>query len=321
MVYKPPWSGGMYILLTPYSLGFKTTRFDSNVWVRKRQDPGEPKMYKYICSHVNNFMIVDINLSATMEQIQKIYNIKFISPPKYYLGNDYKRDKLGRWCIGCKKYIHKAVSQAGTMFGKLQKHDNPSKAGNHPETDNTDALLDTNHQKYQTLVGMLVWIVTIGQLDVAHAMSSLSQFLAHPREGHLKCLLQLFGYLKKKTNKRIIVDSCDSIHVGGKEALEQNLVEELADLYPDLTEEVDVNLPKPLVEELEITCFDDSNHAHGQISRHSIMGMIIFVGRTPVFYSSKQQGAIKTSTYGAEFCAMRCAVKEVMAIQYMLWAL
>ena len=34
----------------------------------------------------------------------------------------------------------------------------------------------------------------------------------------------------------------------------------------------------------------------------------------PVFRS----GAIETSTYGAEFCAMRTAVEEVIAVRYML---
>ena len=42
------------------------------------------------------------------------------------------------------------------------------------------------------------------------------------------------------------------------------------------------------------------------------------VGRTPVFFMNKRQGAIETSIYGAEFCAMRYAVEEVQAVRYML---
>jgi hypothetical protein len=44
----------------------------------------------------------------------------------------------------------------------------------------------------------------------------------------------------------------------------------------------------------------------------------MFVGRTPVFYSSKRQGAVETSTYGAEFCAMRTATEETISLRYML---
>jgi hypothetical protein len=41
-------------------------------------------------------------------------------------------------------------------------------------------------------------------------------------------------------------------------------------------------------------------------SQRSITGSMIFVGHSPppVFYSSKRQGAVGTSTYWAEFCSM-----------------
>ena len=35
-------------------------------------------------------------------------------------------------------------------------------------------------------------------------------------------------------------------------------------------------------------------------------------------YMSKRQGAIETSTFGAEFCAMKTAVEELIAVRYML---
>jgi hypothetical protein len=79
-----------------------------------------------------------------------------------------------------------------------------------------------------------------------------------------------------------------------------------------------VNLPKALIDEMERTVFVDSDHAHDKVTRQSITGMIIFIGRIPVIYSSKQQGAIETSTYGAEFCAMKNGVEELIALQYML---
>ena len=42
----------------------------------------------------------------------------------------------------------------------------------------------------------------------------------------------------------------------------------------------------------------------------------MLVGRTPVFYYSKRQGAVETSTYSAEFMPMRHAVEEVVALRY-----
>jgi hypothetical protein len=114
------------------------------------------------------------------------------------------------------------------------------------------------------------------------------------------------------------VDSRDPIYRGGGDTLAKDFTKELKEQYLDAFKEVDVNLPCPLVDEMDITVFVDSDHAHDKVSRRSISGILIFVGRTPVFYSSKRQGAIETSTYSAEFCAMRTAVEELISVRYML---
>ena len=147
---------------------------------------------------------------------------------------------------------------------------------------------------------------------------SLSRFSACPREGHLNRALRVFGYLKKNKNRRIIVDSRDPIYVGGADAMNLDFTQIFHTHYPDATEEIDTNLPPPLVDEIEITAFVDSDHAHDLVTRRSITGILILVGRTPVFILSKRQGAIETSTYGAEFCAMRTAVEEIQSVRYML---
>jgi hypothetical protein len=166
------------------------------------------------------------------------------------------------------------------------------------------------------LIGMLVWVVTIGRIDIAFdATSSLSRFTACPRQGHLERLLRVFGYLKnKRPNRRIVVDSREPIYKGGQGALDMDYTEELRDQYPEAHEEIVTDAPSPLVEEMEITVFVDSDHAHDQATRKSITGIVIFVGRTPVFYFRRRQGA----TYGAEFCMMKTAVEELIVARCML---
>jgi len=165
---------------------------------------------------------------------------------------------------------------------------------------------------------MLVWVVTIGRIDVCHATSSLLRFTACPKKGHLDRVIRVFGYLKKRRNRRIVVDLRDPICRGGEDALGLDFTKVFKDQYPDAREELDVNLPNALVDEMALTVFVDSDHAHDKVSRRSITGLLIFVGRTPIFYSSKRQGAIETSTYGAEFCAMKNAVEETISVRYML---
>jgi Reverse transcriptase (RNA-dependent DNA polymerase) len=296
-------------------LKFLPTRYDKDVWYRVSEDK---QCYEYICTHSDDFMIASKKPELVMQGLKEIYAIKSEGPPDYYLGNDYKKDKKDRWCFGCKKYITESVTRIEKMFGTLAKTTIPMSVNDHPETDDTTLLSDDEHRKYQMLIGMLNWVVTIGRFDVAHATMSLSRFSASPRKGHLERALKVFGYLKRRPNRRIAVDSSDPIFNGFEDEFAKDYVTILGEDYPEATEEVDQNLPTPLVDEMTISAFVDSDHAHDKVTRRSVTGLIIFVGRTPIFYMSKRQGAIETSTYGAEFCAMRVAVEELCAVRYML---
>ena len=87
--------------------------------------------------------------------------------------------------MGCKTYIKEGIRRIKNMFGMLIKHDIPMVAGDHPELDESKHLDDDEHTKYQMLIGMLNWIVTIGRIDIVFAVSSLSRFTACPRQGHM----------------------------------------------------------------------------------------------------------------------------------------
>ena len=93
-------------------------------------------------------------------------------------------------------------------------------------------------------------------------------------------------------NKRIVVDSRDPIIIGGDLSCYYKRVEEFKEEYPEAVEEIDDYLPPQLVDELAITVFVDSNHTHDKVTRWSITGLIMLVGRTPVLYYSKKQGSV-----------------------------
>lgn len=130
--------------------------------------------------------------------------------------------------------------------------------GDHPEEDDSEVLGDSDHQKYQMLMGMLNWVICLGRIDVAFAGSSLGRFSACPRKGHLERVLRVFGYLKKNKNRRIVIDSRDPIITGGKDSLEKDFTEIFREAYPDAAEEIDAKIPVPLIDELEVTTFVDS---------------------------------------------------------------
>ena len=57
------------------------------------------------------------------------------------------------------------------------------------------------------------------------------------------------------------------------------------------------------------------------MTRRSVLGVISFVGSTPISWTSRRQGTIESSSYSAEFCAGRVASEEAIAIRYMLRSL
>ena len=84
--------------------------------------------------------------------------------------------------------------------------------------------------------------------------------------------------------------------------------------YSYFEEELDPRFPEPLLEELDLHVFRDADHGHDKVTGRSITGIIYVVGSTPVTWSSKQQAAVQTSTFGAKFTALKKAVEEVTTL-------
>jgi len=64
--------------------------------------------------------------------------------------------------------------------------------------------------------------------------------------------------------------------------------------------------------------FVDADHAGDTVTRRSRTGILIYVNRAPVMWTSKKQSSIETSTFGSEFCALKMAVEQVMGLRYKL---
>ena len=91
------------------------------------------------------------------------------------------------------------------MFGHppKQNYTSPIEKNDHPELDNSELLDEDWTQKYQSLIGALQWVVTIGRFDVQTAVMSLSSFRAAPRRGHLNRVKRIYGYLTKMKHEVI----------------------------------------------------------------------------------------------------------------------
>ena len=85
------------------------------------------------------------------------------------------------------------------LFGEKPKelYSSPLDKGDHPELDTSDLLDADGIQKYQSMIGVMQWAISIGRFDIATAVMSLSSFRVTPRVGHLKHCKRTYAYLSK----------------------------------------------------------------------------------------------------------------------------
>jgi enolase len=107
---------------------------------------------------------------------------------------------MGRWRslqkISAKRYIDKMIGTYVQLYEeKPRKALSPLEQNDHPEIDDSPFLGQDETQQFQSLNGAMQWAVSIGRLDIATAVMSLSSFCAMPRRGHLKRAKQIYGYL------------------------------------------------------------------------------------------------------------------------------
>ena len=97
------------------AMGFRPTRYDRDVWIRKYKDKNS---YEYVCTHSDDFLITSKEPEAVLKALKAVYTIKSSGKLDYYLESDHKYDKKGRVCIGCKTYIKEAIERVENWFGK-----------------------------------------------------------------------------------------------------------------------------------------------------------------------------------------------------------
>ena len=141
----------------------------------------------------------------------------------------------------------------------------------------------------------------------------MSSQLALPREGHLEQVLHILGYLKEHKKLRLMMDSSYP-DINEKWFKHYNW----EDFYRDAKEAIPPKMPEPRGNYVTTSCFVDADLAGNKVTRRSQTGVLIFVNQAPIHYYSKKQPTVETSTFGAEFCAMKVAVEMIEALRYKL---
>ena len=165
------------------------------------------------------------------------------------MGCDYTyHDGQDIWTYSGDTYCKEARARVEREFGCLPKQKTPYPVDDcHPELDTSPLLGVNDHRKYQMVLGVLQWLLTICRPDLSQVVSSLNRFGCCPREGHPDLAVRAFGFLKMVPNPQIAIDS-RPMQFSRTHPNYEKLRPDFLDDYPEAVEEWDISFPPPLVQ-------------------------------------------------------------------------
>ena len=136
------------------------------------------------------------------------------------------------------------------------------------------------------------WLITLRRFDIHYATNTLSRFRIAPHEGHFKAIQRVFSYLKKSPSKKILIDpGLYSLPTHEKQDYDWS------EFYPDTEEEIPPDRPNSKGNLVHITCYVDTDHAHDQVTRRLVIGILLFVNNILIYWISKRQKTVETLIY------------------------
>ena len=297
-------------------MGYFPTKADPDLWMK---DCGSH--YEYIARYIDDVLAFGKDPLATIKEIQRDYILKGIGHPEYYLGGDvveldnaWKSSKV-RLALSTKTYANNVIEKYERVLNEtLHEAKTPMAHEYHPESDETPLLESRMASLYRGLLGSANWMITLGRFDLCFATGALARFGISPREGHLRALKRVFGYVKKFPHGQVIVDT--EYHTPPIVAEPQDY--DWSEFYPDAQEEMPPDMPEPKGKAVKMSLYKDADHAHDVVTRRSVTGLLLFMNNMPVSWVSKRQKTVETSTYGSELVAARIGVELAMEHRYKL---
>jgi hypothetical protein len=202
------------------------------------------------------------------------------------------------------------IANYEVMFGsKPTKYSAPKIAMAHPELDTTPEFDENGIKRYQSLIGALQWLVTLGCFDILIAVTTMSGYRIALREGHLERFKQIIGYVKKHCGGAI----CSCTNIPGYESCHTpKKFDWSSSVYGNVQEDVPHDMPVPKFRVVCPTTYQDANLFHNLVTGRSMTGILLMLNQTPIHWFSKRQGRVQSATYVYEFMAARTALNILL---------
>ena len=123
-----------------------------------------------------------------------------------------------------------------------------------------EIILSDDHQtkQFQTLIGQLQWLISLGRFDIAVHVMSLSRFRAQPRKRHLDRAKRIVGYLL------FLPDGAIRFRTGEPDfsSLKDQEYDLTRSVYSGACEQIPHDIPNPLGKHVQTTHYVDANLHH-----------------------------------------------------------
>ena len=166
-------------------------------------------------------MVIHHDARAILDRIGNFMKLKesSVGDPDIYLGAKLKKLQMDNdfWCWSispykyaqevvrnCQKYLKENLSGE---YEFIDNGTNPFPLGYEPFMDVSPFLLPDKASYFQTIIGVMRWMVELGRIYISVEVSQISYFLAMPRQGHLVNALHIMSCLKVKHNSRLVIDT------------------------------------------------------------------------------------------------------------------
>ena len=185
-------------------MGFKSSYGDPELWMRPGHKADGTEYWEYVLLYVDDVLVISVNGDNVLRnEIGKYFELKeeSVGPPKIYLGGKLSLITLENgqeaWSFSSSHYVQAAVHNVEQYLAKHnQKLPNKAKASftsnYRPETDLSEELGNEDTAYYQSLIGILRWMVELGRVDICCEVSQMSSHLAFTENWPLATIIPYF---------------------------------------------------------------------------------------------------------------------------------
>ena len=175
---------------------------------------------------------------------------------------------------------------------KPRKSRPPLEGGDHPELDTSELWDEHQTKQFQTLIGQLQWLISLGRFDIAVHVMSLSGSELNPGRDILiepRGLLGIYcSYLMGQSDSELGSPDFSS--------LKDQEYDWSRTVYSGACEQIPHDIPKPLGKHVQTTHYIDANLHHDLATGKAVTAALHFLNQTPNDAYTKRQSTVETAT-------------------------